>query len=50
MRSRDEMIRANLRFVVDVAKNVKTVDSSDLISAGNLGLITAADRFDGTKG
>ena len=52
MEARNELAQANLRFVIEVAKNYQNRGLSlpDLISAGNLGLLTAAERFDGTRG
>ena len=50
--AKDKIVNANLRFVVNVAKNYQGggVDLSDLISEGNIGLLTAIDKFDSTKG
>ena len=52
LEARAKLVEANLRFVITVAREYQNqgVPLVDLISAGNIGLIVAAERFDETRG
>ena len=50
--ARNRLVEANLRFVVSIAKQYQNrgLPLSDLISEGNIGLLTAMDKFEPEKG
>lgn len=50
-KARKRLIESNLRFVLKVARKYQNygLDFDDLVTAGNIGLIKAADKFDASK-
>ena len=51
--AREKLVRANLRFVISVAKQYQHLSAfqlGDLVNEGNIGIIRAADKFDETRG
>ena len=49
-RAKEKLVKANLRFVVSVAKQHQGLSLTDLIDEGNIGLVKAAEKFDETRG
>ena len=51
-RAKEKLIKANLRFVVSVAKQYQHqgLSLTDLIDEGNIGLVKAAEKYDETRG
>ena len=51
-KAREELIKANLRFVITIAKQFQNrgLPLEDLIAEGNIGLMKAIEKFDETKG
>jgi len=50
--ARSKLIKCNLRLVIKIAKEFRNIglDYEDLVNEGNIGLISAVDRFDLSKG